>query len=382
VSNVPKWQVVENVVAALERAQGKASGWHVYQNARVMQRNSSKRRQVDVCVICPSKPREFRVAIDVKDERRPLDIELVEQLCVKGSKLAVDRYVIVSTSGYSAEAFAEAQKNGVVALTLTEGDLSGVFRAFQFHILRPEIVSVGLEYGPNELKPDVMGPEGWLVGTRECVHLKEFARRAVHLIQDEQDVPIGIGTFKTLALNCRRPWTGIRLNENLCPPPDWLLITCKYHENIIVDAECRLGIAGIEQHPSEVQTNDTYLVTEEGHWRFVDFLSVVLEEAQSRLNRIESPEIVRVLVYNWCSIRIEGVEWTAPSAMEIEWRIVSESPNARKFRTESGQELVTALVSLAVGSNQQMTLLSTEAAEGGNNLSISFGPARPERIDV
>src|SRR5262245_42198349 len=99
-----RWRVVENVVAAIQRAIV-GEGWRVIQNAHVKKRGSRRRRQVDVLIegSCGT-----RIGMDVKAERRPLDIEVVEQLCCKLRKLELDRSVIVSTSGFTQAAVEEA----------------------------------------------------------------------------------------------------------------------------------------------------------------------------------------------------------------------------------------------------------------------------------
>jgi Restriction endonuclease len=128
--SIEKWRIVENVVAAIERTVRSGEGWKVIQNAGVRKRTSERRRQVDVFL---ERPGGARIGIDVKAERRPLDIEAVEQLCCKLRKLELDFYVIVSTSGFTEQALEEAREEGVLARRLDELNVS--------EILKMEVIS-------------------------------------------------------------------------------------------------------------------------------------------------------------------------------------------------------------------------------------------------
>ncbi len=118
---VPRWQVVENVTAAFERA-GHTSldGLRVTQKARVPMRHGGTLREVDVLVEFDAGGRRFRLGVDVKHERRPLDLTKTEQLFAKSQALEVDRFVVVSTSGYTADALKEYAPRGLELLTLDE----------------------------------------------------------------------------------------------------------------------------------------------------------------------------------------------------------------------------------------------------------------------
>ena len=101
-----KWQIVENVVHAIEAVENAGlSDLKVVPKAMVPKRNNpSRRREVDVLISFRAGSREMRVALDVKNEKRPLDVTKVEQLAKKSEAIDVDRYIVVSTSGYVAEA--------------------------------------------------------------------------------------------------------------------------------------------------------------------------------------------------------------------------------------------------------------------------------------
>jgi len=88
----------------------------VTQKAMVPERESGMLREVDVLFVEDG----HRLGIDVKAEKHPLTIEMVEQLCAKGAKLLLDEYALVSTSGYTKSAAREAASHHVHLQTLEE----------------------------------------------------------------------------------------------------------------------------------------------------------------------------------------------------------------------------------------------------------------------
>lgn len=86
----PKWKVVENVVAAIERSLTGVQGAKVIANASIQERVSGIPRQVDVCVEIPTGPRVLRVGLEVRDTAAVLDLPDVEQLIAKLKKLDID----------------------------------------------------------------------------------------------------------------------------------------------------------------------------------------------------------------------------------------------------------------------------------------------------
>ena len=121
---VPKWQVIENLVAVLEWFYSReAPGATVVQKALLHHdADPERRREVDVLVTVPVGRRALRIGVDVKNEKAPLDVTVIEQLVGKYSKLkrSLDRYCIVSTSGFSGGAEKDAKAAGVELLHLCE----------------------------------------------------------------------------------------------------------------------------------------------------------------------------------------------------------------------------------------------------------------------
>lgn len=146
-----KWQLVEGVVTAIEHSFAGLPGTLVVPNAAVTDRNSKTTRQVDVYVSIPIGSRVLTIGIEVRDESAPVDITAIEQLNAKLSKLNVDRRCVVSASGFTKSARAEAARWGVELRTIAEVGvpdwwLPTTVEVEHCHI---ELLHVGLGFGPD-----------------------------------------------------------------------------------------------------------------------------------------------------------------------------------------------------------------------------------------
>ncbi len=118
---VPRWQVVENVVAAIERVRAEIPGIIVTQRAQLPRLlDASATRDVDVLVELPVGGRVLRIAIEVKGRTRPLSIDQMGALVELWRDVAVDRFCVGSTSGFTAGARNKAAENGVELASLEE----------------------------------------------------------------------------------------------------------------------------------------------------------------------------------------------------------------------------------------------------------------------
>jgi hypothetical protein len=97
----------------------------------------------------------MRIGIDVKAESRPADLPLIEGLWAKADHLELDRYCVVSLSGFTADARKVYAAKGVKLVTLDEVQdlhwaglthISMVHRLFDFKHTR-------LDYHPGEVVP-------------------------------------------------------------------------------------------------------------------------------------------------------------------------------------------------------------------------------------
>jgi hypothetical protein len=167
-----RWQVAENVTAAVEAIAGHGHKWRILQNVRIARRDGGKRRQVDVVAECPSGPHTFRVAFDVKDEKSPLDIVTMEQLCKKASTLEIDRYVVVSTSGFTAEALEEARRCGVRSIHMERREFLELFGSGPMWYGKGDLHRVDLVFDSEVVMPEDFAVENtWLEFADRCVRV-------------------------------------------------------------------------------------------------------------------------------------------------------------------------------------------------------------------
>ena len=118
-----KWQVVENMVAAIEALRADGCDATVVRKARVRSdRDAAVEREVDVLVRIKSLGRTLSVGVDVKNEARPIGLPTMEALVKKwqSAKGSIDRYCVVSTSGFAESAIREAVREGVQTSSLLE----------------------------------------------------------------------------------------------------------------------------------------------------------------------------------------------------------------------------------------------------------------------
>lgn len=105
----------------------------------------------------PAGHRTLRIGVEVKHEEAPLDITVVEQIATKLADLPVDRSVLVSTSGFSADARRLGAARGMELVRVEEvpgidwASTSSVAvsrREFSFQ-------SIELAYDPGDRSPSI-----------------------------------------------------------------------------------------------------------------------------------------------------------------------------------------------------------------------------------
>lgn len=107
-------------MSAIERSLNNIEGAKIIHNADIPERTSRTLRQVDVLVEFPQGSRIIRIGIEVKNEKDPLDLPEIEQLCAKLKKIDVDYRCVVSTSGFTKTAQEEACNEGVELRILSQ----------------------------------------------------------------------------------------------------------------------------------------------------------------------------------------------------------------------------------------------------------------------
>ncbi len=244
-----KWRTVEGVVVALEIA-AKVTGARVTRNAKVPYRNDpSRTRQVDVHIENPVGPRTISIGIEVKNEKDPLTVEIVEQVDAKLSVLEIDRKCIVSTSGYSANARADAITRGVELLTMEQlssvawwgGPLTMGFRSRQVELLTAQL-NFKTEDVPRvrELLPEPPKLDTIVIVQSEGVALtvdKLAQAHAIEALGQEQAAAIPHGGLFKVVVKPSVPWRSMSIvgrPELDLPTPDEMIGFFRLH---IVDTE-------------------------------------------------------------------------------------------------------------------------------------------------
>jgi Restriction endonuclease len=152
----PMSQVVENVVAALERVKADVPGTEIIQKAQVPVYDKPARgpRDVDVLVRTPIGGRSYSLGIDAKDHNRPLDVGHIDKLVGHWRDVRTDRFAVVSTSGFAKDAAEKAREEKLELVTLERFDKSELFKveSGQFIIVvAAQIVHFQVTYSPEIL---------------------------------------------------------------------------------------------------------------------------------------------------------------------------------------------------------------------------------------
>ncbi len=153
-ATIKKWQLLEGVVAAIERSLAIIPGTRVIPNAKVPIHGTLKLRQVDVVVEIPVASRTLRIGLEVRDFGHPLDVTNIEQLGAKLQKLQVDRRCIIASRGFTSEAREESARWGLELLTIESIDLPDWWLATTFSLTSRtvELLAWRLDYSPEQLE--------------------------------------------------------------------------------------------------------------------------------------------------------------------------------------------------------------------------------------
>lgn len=155
----PHWQVVENVVAVLEGVKANLPGMVVTQKAQVpVYHDPTRVRDVDVLVRFPMGERPFSLGIEVKAHGRPIDVGKMGQIVDLWRDVKLDRFVVVSTSGFSGDAVKKAEDNKIEMMTLEQFEHSDFLRVpvgELVTVISAELVSWRFTYYSAELAAEV-----------------------------------------------------------------------------------------------------------------------------------------------------------------------------------------------------------------------------------
>lgn len=135
VNKSPRWREFERLIARIHN--------QLYPNG-VVQHNehivgvSGQKRQFDVTIRCKLGPHETLTVVDCKKHKAPVDIGYIEQFRVQANDVKADMAVIVSTSGFTRGAIAQATTLNVRLLTFEDAstfDWKNLFGKVRLKIL-------------------------------------------------------------------------------------------------------------------------------------------------------------------------------------------------------------------------------------------------------
>ncbi|MFC9694656.1 hypothetical protein ACFTSF_39280 [Kribbella sp. NPDC056951] len=92
----------------------------VTESAMLTDSRTGKPREIDVLVEGEVGGYPVRIAIEVRDHKRPADVQWIEQVSGKYESLPVDKVVVVSRAGFWSTALTKAASLGIEALTPTQ----------------------------------------------------------------------------------------------------------------------------------------------------------------------------------------------------------------------------------------------------------------------
>jgi len=333
----PRWRVVENVVAAIQQVIGHDAGWTVTQNAAVAQRDSSRRRQVDVYLECPSGPEAFRVAIDVKSSGRALDLEEIEQLCAKAGKLQVDRYVIVSVKGYTEAAEEHMRLQGITGMTLQTMDIAAVTKIPQIIHVFAVVLGVVLVY-------KFPGAIGGLVRLGNCA--SQGGLMGVSIDFSEHDVAVLMfdGTRQSLSYMLQHHAHGEMQRVLLGDAEGSGLVTnvIKPHDD---------AATAVFEHAMFTEQGSPFRLTDE-------------------TNR-------------WEALNVDGKVYPPPLAMAGRFRVeVDDEVETHRFSTHDGSEIVSSITECVDGVQRQFVVMRVAGTNDGCRLAVAAVDAVPKRRKI
>ena len=222
-SAMDKGRVVEQIVAAMHELNGVRVDRNVFLKGAGL-----RKREVDVLVSGSLGGYAVRVAIECKNERRPIGVQKMDAFVGKLMDIGIPSQhgVFVSTSGYTSGALARAESVGVRPLVLTGLDecriASSVAKAFQSVVyLMADVVSMtvtnNLPAGHEPVEMLVFyDREGRLVGSLPDIVRERWIRGEIAEDLGEHEVKLNeAADWHTLADGKMEPvlsaWARVRV---------------------------------------------------------------------------------------------------------------------------------------------------------------------------
>lgn len=112
--------MLERIITAIEKSLG--SQGEIVPNYWAKDKDSGRKRQIDIAVFIKDSYRDFFCMIEVRDWKNPIGSSYVDQIIKKKDSVNADKAIIVSASGFYKPAIDKAKKYSIGTLIFEELD--------------------------------------------------------------------------------------------------------------------------------------------------------------------------------------------------------------------------------------------------------------------
>lgn len=119
-SSIEKGKIVERIVALMHKYPD--TSVKVEQNVRFspVQNKTGRKREIDVLLTKEIAGHAIRIAIECKNENRPIDTPKIDAFVTKLQRVGIPNGIYVSASGYTKDAVIDAAADGIKTFTLKD----------------------------------------------------------------------------------------------------------------------------------------------------------------------------------------------------------------------------------------------------------------------
>jgi len=294
---IQKWQVVENVVAAIKKATSEIPGVQVIPRAQLPRiADQGMTRDIDVLVRVPSPDGFVDTCIEVKNKARPLTLDQMGCIADLCRDVRHNRFCVVSTSSFSAGARIKAKENGIELTELVEFDTStfwactpiemmvhtsGVFLKTAMQFPEAVLAEIGAKISQaltlSNMENMFLDYGGNVTSVANLMNAA-FQR---HLSTLEHEKPED-GSIYTLAIDCEGLiGATMRINETVFPPPTRITTAARIAESRIAVSESRFRLGDVEAVTMELDLL--------GARRQLSMVAVPQEDGATQLKLVVGP---------------------------------------------------------------------------------------------
>jgi hypothetical protein len=150
--------IVNNIETLIASSGAAASTTKVQRNVRIPDNENGGKREFDVLITVSDGLRQTLTAIECKDYKRPVDVEVLEQYVKKCQSCGIHHPIIVSIRGFSKKALRGAKLKNIDCFTLREALAPNWLRDIGFSLVftTPKLGSCEAKW---QLPQEVV--EGW-----------------------------------------------------------------------------------------------------------------------------------------------------------------------------------------------------------------------------